>query len=159
MAGDIEFELTGYDEAIAKLGALKQSVKSKLARSALRKAGLIIVKAAQANVAQYDDPETARSIAKNLAIQWNNKRFRATGDIAFRIGVRGGAVVPKGKAIPDGVKAATPHWRFIEFGTKSSIAKPFLRPAMSSNVQAVTDSFAAELNKVIDKAIRTGRAE
>lgn len=159
MAGDVEFNISGLDPVLAKLAAVSDTVRRKAGRAALRKAGNIIVKAAKLKVSQDDDPETARSIAANVAMQWNNRRFRTTGDIAFRIGVRGGAVVPKGQAIPDGVKAATPHWRFIEFGTKTSIAKPFLRPAMANNIQAVSDTFVTALTAALDKAIRTGRTE
>lgn len=160
MAGEtVSFDIEGLDALSEKLKAIGGTVKQKRGRAALRKAGMIIVKAAAAKVEQEDDPETKRSIAKNVAIQWNNKRFRATGDLAFRIGVRGGAVIPKGNAIPDGVKAATPHWRFIEFGTKTSIAKPFLRPAMADNIDAVTSAFVTGLEAAIDRAIRTGKTE
>ena len=159
MADSVEFSLIGLDPLLEKLKAVSGTVKQKRGRAALRKAGMIIVKAAAAKVEQEDDPETQRSIARNVAIQWNNRRYRATGDLAFRIGVRGGAVIPKGEAVPDGVKAATPHWRFIEFGTKVSIAKPFLRPAMADNIAAVTAEFVSGLEKAIDRAIRTGKTE
>lgn len=159
MAGDVTFNIEGLEPVLEKLVAVSGTVRRKAGRSALRKGGMVIVKAAQGNVAQHDDPETTRSIAQNVAIQWNNRRFKATGDLAFRIGVRGGAVVPKGSAIPDGVKAATPHWRFIEFGTKVSIAKPFLRPAMAENTAQVTNVFVDALSKAIDKAVKAGKAE
>lgn len=159
MVDDVSFTIEGLDALSEKLKAVSGTVKQKRGRAALRKAGMIIVKAAAAKVEQEDDPETQRSIARNVAIQWNNKRYRATGDLAFRIGVRGGAVIPKGKAVPDGVKAATPHWRFIEFGTKVAIAKPFLRPAMSDNIDAVTRAFVTGLEALIDRAIRTGKTE
>lgn len=159
MAGDVEFKIEGLDPLLKKLKAVEGTVRRKAGRSALRKAGLIIVNAAKASVSVHDDPETQRSIAANIAIQWNNKRFRSTGDLAFRIGVRGGAVVRKGKAIPDGVKAATPHWRFLEFGTQTSIAKPFLRPAMAQNIQAVTDTFVTALSAAIDRAAKAGKVE
>lgn len=154
MADDMNFNIAGLTPILQKLKSVSDVVRKQAGRTALRQAGMIIVKAAAASAAQHDDPATGRSISKNVAIQWNNRRFKATGDISFRIGVRGGAVVPKGKDIPDGVKAATPHWRFIEFGTKVSIAKPFLRPAMSDNIQAVTNAFSANLNKALDKALR-----
>ncbi len=157
MAGDVEFSLTGLDGVLLNLRTVTDNVRKTRGRSALRKAGLIIVEAAKRNVQQNDDPETERTIASNIVIQWNNRRFRATGDIAFRIGVRGGARIPKGEAVPYGKNAATPHWRFLEFGTKVSPAKPFLRPAMSDNINAVTNAFVTELEKSIARAIRTGK--
>lgn len=159
MVDDVSFTIEGLDAISEKLKAVSGTVKQKRGRAALRKAGMIVVKAAAAAVAVDDDPATQRSIARNVAIQWNNRRFRATGDLAFRIGVRGGAVIPKGQPIPDGVKAATPHWRFIEFGTRTSIAKPFLRPSLANNIDAVTRSFVTGLESLIDRAIRTGKTE
>ena len=44
----------------------------------------------------------------------------------------------------------TRHWRYIEFGTEHNPAAPFMRPAFSSNVQAVTDRFVAVLNTEIN---------
>lgn len=159
MADDVSFKIDGLGEVLVKLKAVGDVTRRKAGRSALRKAGLLIVSAAKQNVMKSDDPETARSIASNIAIQWNNRRFRATGDISFRIGVRGGALVPKGQQIPDGAKVATPHWRFLEFGTKSSVAKPFLRPAMSATIDAVTSTFVTQLNLALDKAARLGKTE
>ena len=44
----------------------------------------------------------------------------------------------------------TRHWRYIELGTEHNPAVPFMRPAFSSNVQAVTDRFVAVLNTEIN---------
>lgn len=157
MADDVRFNISGIDTLLLNLRTVTDNVRKTRGRAALRKAGLVIVNAAKVNVAPHDDPDTSRSIASNIAIQWNNRRFNATGDLAFRIGVRGGARIPRGQVVPDGVTAATPHWRFLEFGTKASIAKPFLRPAMSENIARVTDTFTSELTKAIERAIRTGK--
>lgn len=157
MADSIEFSILGLDPIMAKLQAVAGTVRYAKGRAALRKAGLIIVKAAQDKIEPSDDPSTDRTIKSNIVIQWNNKRFKASGDLAFRIGVRGGARIRKGQPIPDGKNVATPHWRLLEFGTKTMIAKPFLRPAMSNNIQPVTNAFVDGLEKLIDRAIRTGK--
>lgn len=165
MAGDVEFKIEGLDKVLAKLEAVGGTVRRKAGRSALRKAGNIIVKAARLKVSQNDDPDTPQNIAKNIFMQWNNRRFKATGDLAFRIGVRGGA---KSRAGSDDFKIGgnrnnpggdTWYWRFLEFGTKIAIAKPFLRPAMAENVQSVTDTFITALSASIDRATKAGKAE
>ena len=165
MGGDVEFKIEGLDKVLGKLEAASATVRRKAGRTALRKAGNIIVKAARLKVSQHDDPDTQQDIAKNVLIQWNNRRFKATGDLAFRIGVRGGA---KNKAGSDSFKVGgnrnnpggdTWYWRFLEFGTKVAIAKPFLRPAMSENIQAVTDTFTTALGAAIDRAVKAGKAE
>lgn len=159
MEGNVKFNIDGLNAVLQKLKAVSDTTRRKAGRTALRKAGLIIVAAAKQSILASDDPATARSIAQNISIQWASRRFKSTGDLAFRIGVRGGAVVPKGQKLADGAKAATPHWRFLEFGTKVYAAKPFLRPAMRENIGAVTSAFTANLMVALDKAAKSGKAE
>ena len=47
MAGDVEFKIEGLDPVLAKLEAVGGTTRRKAGRSALRKAGNIIVKAAK----------------------------------------------------------------------------------------------------------------
>jgi hypothetical protein len=48
-------------------------------------------KKAQEAALRIDDPTTAEVIAKNVSVRWSSKRFNSTGDLAFRVGVLGGA--------------------------------------------------------------------
>ena len=84
---DVEFSLIGLDALLGKLDAVKQDVKRRGGRFALRKAANIIAQKAKEGALQIDDPLTGRSIAQNIAIRFGSRAFRATGDLTFRIGI------------------------------------------------------------------------
>ncbi|HEL8386180.1 TPA: hypothetical protein U0D20_004949, partial [Escherichia coli] len=46
------------------------------------------------------------------------------------------------------------YWRFLEFGTEHVAARPFMRPAMNGADAEVVSTFARELEKAVDRAIR-----
>ncbi|KQN56724.1 HK97-gp10 family putative phage morphogenesis protein [Erwinia sp. Leaf53] len=151
MADGVSFSLTGIDTLLGKLDVISADMKRKGGRSALRRAATIIVNKAKANAGRIDDPATGRSIADNIALRWNGRLFKRTGDLGFRIGVMYGAVL---KDHPDKEKnAPTPHWRLIEFGTEHMAAQPFMRPAAESSVNEVLVTFVVEYEKAIDRAL------
>lgn len=164
--------LNGVEALNAKLNGLSQDLKYKGGRSALRKAAHIVRDAAVANASKVNDPRTAEEIAKNVTLRWSTKTFKATGDLAFRVGVLGGARTPpkrqrksrgkntldelgevagKGKGNPGG---DTFYWRFLEFGTEHAPAQPFLRRALSDNTQKAADTFITEYSKAIDRVLK-----
>jgi HK97 gp10 family phage protein len=145
----IEFNMLGVEALDKKFKAITYDVKRKGGRSSLRKAAKLIATKAKSKAERVDNPQTARSIAKNIAIRWNNKIFKRTGDLAFKIGVAGGAKFKKGDQ-----GEATPHWRFVEFGTSKMAAQPFMRPSLSENIGAATAKFLVEYEKAIDRAIK-----
>lgn len=147
----VRFRLTGVDELVIKLRNASRDTKYKGGRAALRKAANIVATQARKNARQLDDPETGRSIARNVALRWNGRLFKSTGDIGFRIGIRHGAVLSKDPE--KGVNAPTPHWRLLEFGTEKMQARPFFRRALSERVDDVISKFAAEYTKELSKAI------
>ncbi|MNN77334.1 hypothetical protein D3C81_1937890 [compost metagenome] len=101
---------------------------------------------------RIDDKATGRSIADNIALRWNGRLFKQTGNLGFRIGVLHGAVLKDGGDL--GQNAPTPHWRLLEFGTEKMAAAPFMRPALADNISLVTNTFVTEYEKAIDRAIR-----
>ena len=153
---DVEFSLIGLDALLGKLDAVKQDVKRRGGRFALRKAANIIAQKAKEGALQIDDPLTGRSIAQNIAIRFGSRAFRATGDLTFRIGILRGAVLAEmEKGNPDkGLGSATPHWRLLEFGTQYMRAQPFMRPALENSISAVTSTFITEYEKALDRAIK-----
>lgn len=152
MADGIDFSITGLESLLGTLDAVSDDLRRKGGRAALRRAGNVIVEKAKENASRIDDPETGRSIAANVTQRWNGRLFRRTGDLGFRIGVLHGAVL---KNHPDlSENAPTPHWRLIEFGTEKMRAQPFMRPAAENNLNEVTNTFATEYEKVLDRAIK-----
>ena len=154
MADTIEFSLIGLDSLLGKFEAITYGMKRKGGRTALRKAAMLIAEKAKQGARSIDDPDTGRSIADNVAIRWNSRRFNRTGDLSFRIGVLGGAKI-KIKGNPDlGPGGVTPHWRYLEFGTSNMHAQPFMRKALADNIALATDTFVVEYEKALDRTIK-----
>lgn len=155
MADGVEFSITGLESLLGKLDAVSYDVRRKGGRAALRKAAQVVVQKAKEGAERIDDMETGRSIADNIALRWNGRLFKQTGDLGFRIGVLHGAVLAKkGDAVDLSTNAPTPHWRLIEFGTEKMAAAPFMRPALANSIAEVTNTFVSEYEKSIDRAIR-----
>lgn len=158
------FSLQGMDEVKRKLDQLANpKVANRIARKAIRQGASLVVKSARENAKRFDDPQTSESIAKNITVRASRDRG---GVIRMRIGVRGGAKqhvntvrnIREGKTgyyktlgSKDNPGGDTWYFRFLEFGTATSPAKPFLRPALTSNTENVINRFAQvfqdELNK------------
>ena len=155
MADSIQFSILGLDSLLGKLESVKYDVKKRGGRAALRKAAALVADQARQNALAVNDPATGRAIADNVALRWNGRVFKRSGDLAFRVGVLKGAVLPKDASEADkAANAPTPHWRLIEFGTSKMPAKPMLRPALADNINKATDTFVREYEKSIDRAIK-----
>lgn len=145
--------LEGADEAIERLKTVSRVVRTRATRRALGKAAALVRKAARQNALRVDDPETGRRIADNIGQRVRSGYARSTGDQMVSVGVlskRGR--IPRGN--PDeGRRGNTPHWHLIELGTATAKAQPYLRPALSENVQAATNEFGRTLNAEIDRAV------
>lgn len=152
MADNIEFSLVGMDSLIGKLDAISYDMKRKGGRSALRRAAQLIAEKMKEGARNIDDPVTGRSIADNVALRWNGRLFKSTGDLGFRVGVLQGAVLKKGG--DTSANSPTPHWRLIEFGTEKMRAQPFARKALADNISEATNTFITEYEKAIDRAIK-----
>jgi HK97 gp10 family phage protein len=157
MADTIEFAITGLDSLLGKLESVSYDVKRKGGRAALRKAAQVVSAAAQANAKRLDDPDTATDISQNITLRWNGRLFKRTGDLGFRVGVLGGARIPKSRpkgTEPGGPGGDTRYWAFVEFGHEHARAQPFMRPALEQNIDAATNTFVTEYQKAIDRAIK-----
>lgn len=158
MADGLEFSLVGVDELIGKLDSIKQDVRKKGGRFALRKAANIVRNKAKANAMALDDSATGRSIADNIDLRFSSRTFKQSGDLKFRIGVKQGAkLAGKGEAIDTGTGGATPHWRLLEFGTEKMRARPFMRNALADSIAEVTNEFVAQYDKALDRAIKRAK--
>ena len=152
MVDRIDFSLTGVDSLLNKLASVSEDAKRKGGRSSLRKAANLVAAKLKENAKALDDQRTGQSIADNVAVRWNGRLFKRSGDLGFRVGILGGA-----KLADDNGKAKgtpTPHWRLLEFGTEKMQAVPFARRALADNISQVTSVFINEYEKAIDRAIK-----
>ncbi|HBN5338375.1 TPA: HK97 gp10 family phage protein [Enterobacter cloacae] len=170
MADGVEVNLTGLESLLGKMDAVSEVTRNKAGRFALRKAANVIRDRARSNAARVDDPLTKEAIYKNIVASFSSKQFRRTGDLAFRVGVMGGARqygntkenVRKGRAgnsyktLGDKSNPGgdTWYWRFLELGTEHASAKPVLRTAINGVDTAVISVFSEEMGKAVDRAIR-----
>lgn len=152
MAETVEFSLLGLDSLLGKLESVKYETKRKGGRSALRRAANVMAEKARHGAERLDNTETGRAISDNIAVRWNGRLFKRSGNLGFRVGVLHGAVLADGGDLSPG--APTPHWRLLEFGTEKMAAAPFMRPALADNISEITGTFITEYEKAIDRAIK-----
>ncbi len=147
----VEVNIEGLDEVQEKLKRLSNPRLIKnAARRSMRKAMTIVRDSARNAAKGIDDPETAEKIWKNIAIAAG--KTRNPSEVVMRVGVRGGASFSN-KNPPNTPGGDTRHWRWLEFGSAHNPPTPFMRPALQNNIQAVTNSFAENFNREIDKEL------
>ena len=151
----VEFNIEGLDEVQEKLKRLgNPRLMKNAARRSMRKAMAIVRDSARNAAKGIDDPQTAEKIWKNIAISAG--KTRNPNEVIMRVGVRGGAAQNANTdraALSKLSGGITTYWRYLEFGSANMPATPFMRPALQNNIQAVTNSFAENFNKEIDKEL------
>ncbi|MFG0924207.1 HK97-gp10 family putative phage morphogenesis protein [Pseudomonas sp. CJQ_8] len=163
MRDGVDFKISGADQLAGKLLSIKDDMRRKGGRAALRKAAQVVEKAAVEQAKRLDDAKTPNKIWEHITVQWSNKMFRRTGNLMFRIGVEGGARQYAntddnrrkgriGKSYE--LSSIVWYWRLLEFGTERIRATPFMRPALTESIAEVTNTFVSEYDKAIDRAIK-----
>lgn len=149
MSAEVNFH--GVEDLSRRLKILANIKTAKrVARKSARQAMNIVRDAARTNAKAIDDPETSEKIWKNIAV--SGGKTRSQNEIVMRVGVRGGASFSN-KNPPSLSGGDTRHWRWVEFGSAHNVAVPFMRPAMSSNIQKVTDKFSQVFSVELDKEL------
>ncbi len=162
-----------FDQAQRKkiLDAMKEvefETRKRLSLNGLRKAADIIVEAAQRDAQKVDDPTTRNHIVKNIVRSYSRRHFQRTGNQMYRVGIMGGARVPKlGKADPktnQNPGYATFYWRFVNFGFttrgggRKIAGKHFfgnqLERYANKCVQVYADTLDRGLTRAVNKAKR-----
>lgn len=147
----VEVNIEGLDQVQEKLKRIgNPRLMKNAARRSMRKAMAIVRDSARNAAKGIDDPETAEKIWKNIAI--GAGKTRNPNEVVMRVGVRGGASFSNPNP-PNTSGGDTRHWRWVEFGSVHNPPTPFMRPALQNNIQAVTNSFAENFNKEIDKEL------
>jgi len=147
----VEFNIEGLEPVQEKLKRLANPrLMKNAARRSMRKAMAIVRDAARSGAKNIDDPQTAEKIWKNIAIAAG--KTRNPSEVIMRVGVRGGASFSNPNP-PNTSGGDTRHFRWVEFGSANNPPTPFLRPALANNIQAVTNSFAENFNKELDKEL------
>ena len=149
----VELNIQGMDQLKRKLDQLSNPKKAKqIARKAGRQAMNLVRDAARTNAKAIDDPETREKIHKNIVTQGG--KSRNSNEVVIRVGVKGGASFsnPNPPSLSGG---DTRHWRWVEFGSSNNPAVPFMRPALSTNLDQITSKFVQVFDDEINKALGT----
>lgn len=155
-----EFEIKGLDGVLAEMRKASVQVRGKVARAAVRKGANVVRDAARDGWARVDREETPNNIAENVAVQFAGRTFRRTGDVMFRVGIRGGAkqyvnntrnrrMRRVGGTYATG--GSTFYWRFYELGTSRQPARPVMQPALFNNAGKALAAMAAEFERQFGK--------
>lgn len=160
-----QFKIEGLEPVLKKMKFLSEKMQKGGVRRAGLKAMLIVRNAARARAKQFDRPETSNNIPKNIVTRNDAKAGKRIGGVVIKVGVQGGAksesFIKSGRSTRSKNKSndfgsTVWYWRLLEFGTSGMRAQPFMRPALESNVNKVTDTFVAALDKEIDKILVKG---
>lgn len=161
-------EIEGLDEVIARMRTLGEprKVKNAATRSA-RKAMNIVRKAAIENAKGLDDKDSSNRIWKNIITR--PSKTKGYGYLMMRVGVKGGArkypnTAPNrrrgvaGQTYETGGSSKnsggdTWYWRFLEYGSATNSASPFMRPALNNNKDAAEAEFKRSFSEELDKEI------
>lgn len=142
--------LPDFREKMQQLGSQKEI--KKFVRKAGRQAMNLVRDAARNNAKSIDDPKTAERIHKNITVQAGKTKDK--NSIRIRVGIKGGAGQNQYSVSTAGLTGGdTRHWRFIEFGTSTVPAVPFMRPALANNVEAVIGKFSESFMQQLDGAL------
>nr|WP_312623065.1 HK97-gp10 family putative phage morphogenesis protein [Pseudomonas juntendi] len=154
MADGISARLQGLKAATDKMVGLAPKLRRSGLRKAARQAMNIVRDDAKARARTLDDPETAEKVWKNIVTQESARQGRREGGVVMKVGVRGGASSNQHSQDASGNPGGdTRHWRYLEFGTQHNPPAPFMRPAFSTNVNAVTERFVQVFVQEIDAAL------
>mgnify|MGYP001627466508 CR=1 FL=1 len=154
MANEISVRLQGLKAATDKMVGLAPKLRRSGLGKAARQAMNIVRDDARDRARGLDDPETAEKIWKNIITQESGRQGRREGGVVMKVGIRGGASSNQHSKDASGNPGGdTRHWRYLEFGTQYNPPAPFMRPAFSTNVNAVTDRFVQVFGQEIEAAL------
>jgi HK97 gp10 family phage protein len=160
-------KVTGIREIVQNLAALGPQVSRRIGRGAMSKAMKPVLASAKGNAARIAKSGSLVAALKTRVQSADQIRRGFLGIGNTKDAVRG-SVVPVGKD-RKALALYSLHYRkkrlvrrirhghLVEFGTKRSAAKPFMRAAIEQNGQRVVDTLANEMRAGIDRELRRRR--
>ena len=159
MSKTVEFKIKGLSELQGRLENLPKKLANKILRQTLREAGEIVRRAMAALA-----PKETGFLEEHFSTKTKIKRADIAGS-AF-VGPEGKIDYPldsvgsyrelknkkTGKARKFGRIAVASVARFLEFGTSTRSAKPFMTQAWENTKQQALDKIVGDLNEVMEDA-------
>lgn len=150
---EITNKIEGLSGLQKSLKSLSGKVERKISRSAVGKAGTLLLKEARAKA-------PVRTGALRRALTKRVKNVAKNDFYSVQITVRGGVMSSHRTAKRRGVGAdyhpdeVIRYYRFLELGTKHNAAQPFLAPIVETKGKATIDFLGQELGQQIEKAAK-----
>lgn len=145
---ELDFQFFGAEEMEQLFRALPERMQNNVMSSAVRGGAAVIRKAARLNLVSRG---AIRTGLLHQSINVRIKNYRRDGVVYAAIGPRYDVVgtTPKGKRIRPANYA-----HLVEFGTVSANAKPFLRPAIDQNREAVFSGITQRARRGLAREIK-----
>jgi len=119
---------------------------AELSKAALRDVSKLLKRIIKNDIAVY------RGVLKSNVASWVRKD-RVTGQIELQIGI-----YDRKQSIKKG-KTPAIHAHFLEFGTRSMPAQPFLTPAVTNNIKLIRDIQSKYLSAIENESKAIGLIE
>lgn len=158
MADTVELKIGGLTDLTRALESLKNGLRRRTIRAALRDAARPIVRQAKALA-----PRRSGLMRRKIAVRSSRRDNGRQGVIGVYLNVRplSGAQREQFKKQSGKQARANPndpfYWRFLEFGTRRMRPRRFLVPAFEAHQREAVEIFSARLVERIEQANRTGR--
>lgn len=155
MADSFSVSVKGLSDLKKKLDGMVDDMRRKALRSAVAAGARVIVLDARAR-APKKTGDLKKSIGSRRDILESRKDYEVRAVSVFKVkGVYGNNARNRQKGRVGKTYLQDPptfYWKFNELGTVRQPAKPFVEPALSQNIQRVTDAIKDRLADRIAKA-------
>lgn len=133
MGKRVEYRLKGADQLVARFATLTEEMRRKVVTPAAKEAMGIVLIDAKDRADRIDDPATTNYIPNNIALIERKAVGQEIGAVVVSVGVKRQRRGQKG--------GNTFYWWWVELGTEHAAARPFMRPALANNREAVFREF------------------
>ena len=145
---ETSLDFSGLNDIAKDLEALSRAENNKVLRDATR-AGAEVLK--EEVIARA--PVRTGKLKKNVVVVTQKSRRR--GEISSGVHIRG--VNPRTGNSDNTMKASNKrnafYWRFVELGTSTAPAHPFVRPAFDTRMEEATQVAMQRMNQAIDEVL------
>ena len=145
---ETSLDFSGLNDIAKDLEALSRAENNKVLRDATR-AGAEVLK--EEVIARA--PVRTGKLKKNVVVVTQKSRRR--GEISSGVHIRG--VNPRTGNSDNTMKASNKrnafYWRFVELGTSTAPAHPFVRPAFDTRMEEAAQVAMQRMNQAIDEVL------
>lgn len=145
---DVNLDFSGLQDIARDLQTLSKAENYKVLRDATR-AGATVLR----DEVKVRAPEVTGKLKKNVVVV--TQKARRSGDISSGVHIRG--VNPRtgnsDNTMKSGDKRNAFYWRFVELGTATAPAHPFVRPAFDTRMEEAVQVAMNRMNTAIDEVL------